>query len=98
MWEYRARAGKADLKFSREALNFSEESEGNCWGDMLTRGGELQMSFTVMPAGDPQTRVQRDFLRGTLVGHFRGTIFQRIAFPGGASGKESTCQRRRCRR
>ena len=65
---------------------------------MLTRGGELQMSFTVMPAGDPQTRVQRDFLRGTLVGHFRGTIFQRIAFPGGASGKESTCQRRRCRR
>ena len=32
MWEYRARAGKADLKFSREALNFSEESEGNCWG------------------------------------------------------------------
>ena len=32
MWEYHARAGKAGLKFSREALNFSEESEGNCWG------------------------------------------------------------------
>ena len=45
-------------------------------GDMLPRrGGELQMSFTAMPAGDPQTRVQRDFLMGTLVGHFRGTIF-----------------------
>ena len=67
-------------------------------GEMLTRGGELQMSFTVMTAGDPQTRVQRDFLRGTLVGHFRGTISQRMAFPGDASGKESPSQCRRCRR
>ena len=61
-------------------------------GEMLTRGGELQMSFTVMTASDPQTRVQRDFLRGTLVDHFRGTISQRMAFPRGASGKESTSQ------
>ena len=60
----------------------------------------VQLSHPYMTTGKTTALARRTFVGKvmSLLFNMHKTIYLLVAFPGGASGKESTCQCRRCKR